>query len=108
MPDSVSRTDTSATDQSALPFAAPCRTLSAAAPLRWVRLGWNDYRRAPAQSLGYGIAIVILSWIVTGIGLAYGTYWSALILLSGFVFVGPVLALGLYAIGQQLERGEAP
>lgn len=95
-------------DSSALPFAAPCRRLDAGAPLRWVRMGWADYRRAPAQSLGYGIAIVVLSWMVTGIGLAYGSYWAVFILLSGFVFVAPLLAIGLYAISRQLEHGEPP
>lgn len=91
-----------------LPFCAPSRTVSLGAPLRWVRMGWQDYRRAPGPSLGYGLAIVLLSWLVTGIGLAYGSYWAALILLSGFVFVAPVLALGLYSISRQLERGEVP
>jgi len=91
-----------------LPFCAPSRALTVDAPLRWVRLGWRDYRRAPAQSLGYGLAVVVLSWFVTGIGLAYGSYWAALILLSGFVFVAPVLALGMYSISRQLEHGLEP
>lgn len=95
-------------DKPVLPFVAPCRRLGAGAPLRWVRLGWRDYRRAPAQSLGYGAAVVLLSWIVTGIGLHYGSYWAVLILLSGFVFIAPVLALGMYSISRQLERGEPP
>lgn len=46
------------------------------------------------KSLLYGAVIVVLSWIVTGIGWQYGSYWAALILLSGFVFVAPVLAIG--------------
>jgi uncharacterized membrane protein len=97
-----------APDAAQLPFAAPFRELRTGMPLEWVRKGWADFRRAPRQSLGYGIVIVILSWIVTGIGLKVGSYWSALILLSGFVFVAPVLALGLYSISRQLERGQQP
>ncbi len=77
-------------------------------PLSWIRRGWKDYLRAPRQSLAYGIAIALLSWLVTGIGLKLGTYWSVLVLLSGFVFVAPVLALGLYSISRQLERGRSP
>ena len=92
----------------ALPFVAPCRQLPANAPLRWIRKGWMDLRRAPRQSLGYGIAIVLLSWFVTGIGWKLGSYWAALVLLSGFVFIAPVLALGLYSISRQLERGLTP
>lgn len=91
-----------------LPFLAPCRSLSPGAPLRWIARGWSDVRRAPRQSLGYGVAIAILSAFVTGIGLKLGSYWAALVLLSGFVFVAPVLALGLYSISRQLELGLAP
>ncbi len=91
-----------------LPFAAPFHQLHTGMPLNWVRKGWADFRRAPKQSLSYGIVIVILSWIVTGIGLKVGGYWAALALLSGFVFVAPVLALGLYSISRQLERGVTP
>lgn len=94
--------------RAALPFVAPCRVLAPGAPLGWIRMGWADFRRAPGQSLGYGLAIVILSWLVTGIGLRLGTYWSVLVLLSGFVFIAPVLALGLYSISRQLELGLAP
>jgi uncharacterized membrane protein len=96
------------TDPSALPFLAPCRDLEPSAPLRWIAKGWADVRRAPRQSLGYGIAIAILSALVTLIGLKLGSYWAALVLLSGFVFVAPVLALGLYSISRQLERGLDP
>lgn len=95
-------------DPSQLPFMAPCRLLNPDAPLRWIGKGWADFRRAPAQSLAYGIAIMLLSWLVTGIGLKYGSYWSALILLSGFVFVAPLLALGLYSISRQLGDGVTP
>lgn len=91
-----------------LPFVAPCRELSIGAPLQWVGRGWQDLRRAPRQSLGYGFVIVVLSWLVTGIGLKLGSYWAALVLLSGFVFVAPLLALGLYSISRQLEAGRQP
>jgi uncharacterized membrane protein len=76
--------------------------------LQWLRQGWADFRHAPRVSLIYGAVIVALSWLVTGIGLKYGSYWAALILLSGFVFVAPVLAIGLYSISRQLQRGVAP
>jgi uncharacterized membrane protein len=91
-----------------LPFVAPCRTLPAGAPLGWIRLGWQDFRRAPGPSLAYGAVIAALSWVVTGIGLRMGSYWAVLILLSGFVFIAPVLALGLYSISRQLGAGLQP
>ncbi len=97
-----------ATDTAALPFVAPCRPLRATAPLGWIAKGWADFRRTPVQSLTYGTIIVLLSWLVTGIGLIFGSYWVVLVLLSGFVFIAPVLAVGLYSICRQLERGQTP
>jgi uncharacterized membrane protein len=90
------------------PFVAPCRRLAPGAPLGWVKLGWQDFRSAPAQSLSYGLVIAALSWAVTAIGLKMGSYWAVLVLLSGFVFVAPVLALGLYSISRQLGAGLKP
>ena len=91
-----------------LPFVAPCRPVRAGAPLRWLRLGWRDVRAAPAQSLGVGIGIAALSALVSAIALRFGTGWLLLVLLSGFIFVGPVLAIGLYHISAALERGATP
>jgi uncharacterized membrane protein len=96
------------TEPSTAPFAAPCRPLDAGAPLRWIARGWQDLKRAPRQSLSYGLVIAALSWGVTAIALRYGNYWAVLVLLSGFVFIAPVLALALYSISRQLERGQPP
>lgn len=90
------------------PFVAPCCKLAAGAPLGWLKLGWQDFRRAPGQSLAYGLVIAALSWVVTAIGMKMGSYWAVLVLLSGFVFVAPVLALGLYSISRQLGAGMKP
>ena len=38
------------------------RQLSFADPLRWLALGWNDFRRAPALGLFYGLCFVIMGW----------------------------------------------
>lgn len=90
----------------ALPFVAPCRRLPALAPLRWLRLGWRDLIAAPRASLTYGAGICLLSAAISTIGWRYGSGWMLLVLLSSFIFVAPVLAIGLYAISAQLERGE--
>lgn len=90
------------------PFVAPCRKLAPAAPLGWVKRGWQDFRLAPGQSVAYGLVIAALSWVVTAIGMRMGSYWAVLVLLSGFVFIAPVLALGLYSISRQLDAGLKP
>lgn len=93
---------------SAMPFVAPCRPLGPGAPLEWIRRGWSDLLAAPRQSLAYGTIVVLLSWAVAGITIRFGGYWQLLALLSGFIFLAPLLAVGTYAISAQLERGEQP
>jgi uncharacterized membrane protein len=95
-------------DQEPLPFIAPCRKLDTFAALRWMRKGWQDLRAAPALSLAYGLLTASVSMLMSFIAYRYGSYWLLLAALSGFVFVGPVFCLGLYAISAQLERGETP
>jgi uncharacterized membrane protein len=91
-----------------LPFVAPCRRLPATAPFTWLRLGWRDLRAAPRQSLFYGVVLSLL-----GAGLAAITWKLGLMALymgfvSGFVFVGPFLALGIYSLSYQLENSLRP
>jgi len=93
---------------SELPFVAPCRQLDTRAPLGWIRRGWTDLLAAPRQSLAYGTLVVLLSWALAYVAVCFGGYWELLSLLSGFIFVAPVLAVGTYAISDQLERGESP
>jgi uncharacterized membrane protein len=91
-----------------LPFVAPCRVVAPFAPLRWLRLGWRDLAAAPAQSLAIGAGITVLSALVCGIALRFGTGWLLLVLLSGFIFVAPVLAISVYAISAALEQAAKP
>ena len=43
-----------------LPFAAPCKTLETTAALRWLKLGWQDIKSAPKQSLTYGVILFFI------------------------------------------------
>jgi uncharacterized membrane protein len=90
------------------PFVAPCRVVAASAPIRWLAAGWRDMRAAPGQSLGWGALVVALSWLVSLLALWLGSWIMLLSLLSGFVFLGPLLAIALYAISWQLEHGRVP
>jgi len=88
-----------------LPFAAPCRTVAAGAPLHWLKLGWADLRSAPRQSLCYGLLLLLLTYLITAATWLFGNIGLYLGLVSGFVFVGPWLALTLYSISRRLEEG---
>jgi uncharacterized membrane protein len=91
-----------------LPFVVPCRTLDMAAPLRWLRLGWVDMKRAPRLSLTYGFALMLVSVLIALFTWRFGTMALYIGLATGFVFVGPVLAVGLYSISRQLGQGLQP
>lgn len=91
-----------------LPFVAPCKKLTMDAPLRWVRLGWNDLIRAPKQSLSYGVFLLIISILITYTAWNVGSVYLMIALLSGFIFIGPVMAIGLYSISKQLQHGYSP
>jgi len=87
-----------------IPLYAPCRRLSMDAPFRWLKKGWQDFRRAPWHSLSYGLIFVLIGWSL--LYLAWIRDSNALVfsLLFGFLIVGPILSFGLYDISWQLER----
>lgn len=91
-----------------IPFVAPCRTLEITAPLRWLRLGWIDLRHAALISSIYGIALTLLSLMISMFTWRFGTMALYIGLATGFMFIGPVLAVGLYSISRQLEEGRKP
>ncbi len=99
---------TTADAVNALPFVAPCRTLGTWEPTGWLRLAWGDFRTAPRQSLTYGAVVVLLSWALAYIAIRFGGYFELLALVSGFILVAPLLAVGTYSISDQIERGLKP
>jgi uncharacterized membrane protein len=95
-------------DEQALPFVAPCRTLRWSEPFGWLGHAWADFRAAPRQSLTYGAVVVLFSWALAYIAIRYGGYFELLALVSGFILVAPLLAVGTYSISEQIERGLKP
>ncbi len=92
----------------ALPFVAPCRSVGPGAPFRWIAAGFRDLRAAPKQSLTWGLVVLALSWLVSLPPLLLGNKFALLGLLSGFVFIGPLLAVASYSVSWRLEHGRAP
>lgn len=95
-------------DEQSYPFVAPARDLPWHACLRWIRLGWRDYRRAWRQSLVYGVFMAAASVLVSWLSLRFGSALFLLSMLGGFVFLMPLACIGLYAISAQLERDQQP
>ncbi len=91
-----------------LPFAAPCRRLPVTASLGWLRSGFADFVAAPAISIIYGLAMMAISFLLAVASWYLGGAVLLFSLLSGLVFLAPVLALGLYSISCQIEAGQKP
>jgi len=90
------------------PFVVPCRRLDGRAPLRWLAAGWRDVRRAPALTAVYGAVIVLVSVAISALAWQLGRFALLAALLSGFVFVAPLIAVGLYSVSCALEEGRRP
>ena len=89
-------------------FVVPCRTLDARAPFRWLALGWRDLRRTPALSALFGLATVAVSLLVSWLAWTLGRFALLAVLLSGFVFVAPLLGVAMYAVSRSLLEGQQP
>ncbi len=97
-----------AMESEAKPFVAPCHDLPRSAPIDWLKAGWKDYRDAPGLSLAWGIFCWLLSSAITLLAWKTGGWVLLISLLSGFVFVGPLLAFGMYSVSRQLCLGNKP
>ena len=82
----------------------PIRVVALDQPLVWLARGWADFRANPFASLFYGgcfAAMGLLQLLVFRFAVDYTST-----LTMGFMLAGPVLAIGLYALSRQRERGE--
>ena len=75
-------------------------------PLRWLRLGWRDFMRAPFIGVFYGACFMVMGWALLRVYENAPAYTLALS--AGFLLVGPFLCLGLYRVSQRLEAGQEP
>jgi uncharacterized membrane protein len=78
------------------------------APFHWLAGGFGDFMKAFAPCFVYGALVTaISSWLWWSLIQSNLAFW-ALALSCGFVFVAPMLAMGLYEAGRALGRGEKP
>jgi uncharacterized membrane protein len=98
--------DAGASEQ--LPLAVPCRTVMPGQVGHWLRRGWRDFVRAPALSLLFGGVIALISVAISALAWSLGRFALLAALLSGFVFIAPLLGVGLYCVSRALEAGRPP
>ena len=101
-------TPTEPMPEDARPFVVPCATLDMAAPWRWLRAGWRDLRAAAGLSMLFGLVIVLVSAGMSMLAWTLGRFALLATLLSGFVFVAPLICVGLYCVSRALQRGQRP
>lgn len=75
------------------------------APWRWLAAGWHDMARVPQVSLLYGGGIAATSWALVLLLLTVDRLILFLPLAAAFVFIGPMLAVGLYEASRRLQAG---
>jgi len=86
----------------------PCRELAIGAAFGWLRAGWNDFTNASGISLVYGLFVFLVSACVAWLAWKLGGFVLLIAALSGFVFVAPLLAFGLYSVSRRLCEGKKP
>ena len=82
------------------------RHLPASAALDWLAGGWRDLWAAPWPSLAYGLFLTLISYGVLWLLHASQLLYLALPAISGFLIIGPFLAIGLYENSRRQARGE--
>lgn len=92
----------------ALSFVATCRDLNPRAPLQWLALGWKDLQATKSLSLSWGLISAGLFAVVAWAAWVLGSWVLLISVLSGFVFIAPLLAFSLYSVSRQLRKGIKP
>ncbi|NMG43438.1 DUF2189 domain-containing protein [Aromatoleum toluvorans] len=87
------------------PVFPTVREVDAGAPLRWIGRGIGDLRACPIPSLFFGFCFAAMGLLVTMVFEHAYEYTAAMT--SGFLLLGPFLAMGLYELSRQREQGRA-
>lgn len=87
------------------PMRTPPRyRLEASAGFGWLREGWGYLKKSPIVSLIYGGIFAAIGFVITLLGIREPqfvfTFWS------GFLLVGPLLAMGFYRVAQLRDDNE--
>jgi uncharacterized membrane protein len=95
--------DRSVLPPSVIPDVAEINTDDLKAALR---LGWQDYRRAPAFGLAFSLVYVLRGLVLYSVFAASGQSWWFVPIAVGFPIFAPFAAAGLYEVSRRLERAE--
>lgn len=94
--------DSSAVGEELPPAVPVINSLSADAPLSWLKRGWADMVATRFQGCFYGLVFVLMGYAITWV---YATKWQLTMgLIGGFFLMGPFLCTGIYDLSRQREQ----
>lgn len=82
------------------------KPISGEDPWRWLAQGWRDLGRHPGLSLGYGLVFTLACYGIGGLLLHFDLLVLVLPVGAALVFVGPLLAVGIYELSRRMLSGE--
>jgi uncharacterized membrane protein len=98
----------SSTDQTVINEAPRLivRKVDSEASMRWLNAGIKDFKASPAASIAYGMIYVVLGLILAWLSWANPIFVTSLA--TGFLILGPIVAVGFYCMSRTLEQGNKP
>jgi len=89
------------------PVSLPAiKRISSDRPWAWMAAGWNDFIRMPGISMTYGLLVTAVMLTAFYWLQSINSFHLAVALMAGFVFLGPVLAVGLYELSRRREHSK--
>lgn len=73
---------------------------------QWLAAGWQTFRRMPGPSLSFGALFAVSGLLITLAAFAKPQFVFAF--WSGFLLVGPILAMFAYRMAKREEQGDLP
>ena len=81
------------------------RYVTTAEPWEWLTAGWRDLLKTPFSSIAYGAIFAVMGYILVMV--VVERFQMAFALITGFLLVGPFLAMGFYELSRRTEQGES-
>lgn len=87
------------------PVSVEMARIDTGRPWVWLAKGWADFRRAYAIDVVFGLVFAGAGALVVAVAMEAGLWQIIVPLVTGFMLVGPILAVGLYDVSRRLEQG---